>query len=82
MNACPSRAVDLDVKIIAPQEYVGGSESDTFIAIEEAVVVSERLHQGGRLFSNEIVIAGLRTKNRGLDSALIADTVETAEYID
>jgi hypothetical protein len=75
-------AFDLDVKPVAPQENIGGGEGDALIAVEEAVVVSERLHQRGRFFFNGVVIAGLRTKNGGLNSALIADTMETAKHLD
>ena len=64
------------------QENIGGGESDALIAVEEAVVVAERLHQRGRFFFDGVVIAGLRTKNGGLNSALIADTLATAEHLD
>ena len=74
-------AFDLDVKAIAPQEDIGGGERDALIAVEEAVVVAERLHQHGRFFFNGVVIADLRTKNGGLNRALIADTMETAEHL-
>ncbi len=72
-------AVDLDIKSVAPQENIGGGESDAFIAVDEAVVVGERLHQRGRFFFDGVVITGLRTKNGGVNRALIADTLETAE---
>ena len=76
------QAFDLNVKAIASQDDIGGSESDAFIAVEEAVIVAERLHQGSRFFVDGLVIAGLRTKNGGLDRALVADTMETAEHLD
>ena len=76
------RAFDLDVKAVAPQEDIGGGEGDALIAVEEAVVVSKRLHQRSRFFFDGVVISGLRTKNGGLDSALVADTMETAEHFD
>jgi hypothetical protein len=75
-------AADLDVKTATPQEDIGGGESDAPIAFQEAVVVAERLHQGGRFFLDGIAIAGLRAKNGGLNRALIADTMETAEHLD
>jgi hypothetical protein len=46
------------------------------------VVVAERLHQRSRFFFDGVVIAGLRTENGGLNGALIADTMETAEHLD
>jgi hypothetical protein len=73
---------DLDVKAIPPQEDIGGSERDALVTAEEAMVVAERFHQGRRFFFDGIVIADLRTKNGGLNSALIADTMETAEHLD
>ncbi len=44
------QAFDLDVKAVAPQEDVGGGESDALISVEEAVAVAERLNQRGRFF--------------------------------
>lgn len=76
------QAFDLDVKAVASQEDIGGGESNALIAVEEAVVVAERLHQRSRFFFDRVVIAGLRTKNGGLNSALVADTMETAEHLD
>ena len=76
------QAFDLNVKAIASQKHIGGSESDALIAVEEAVVVAERLHQSSRFFLDGVVIAGLRTKNGSLNSALVADTMETAEHLD
>lgn len=76
------QALDVDVKTVASQEDIGGGESDALIAVEEAVIVAKRLHQRSRFFFDGVVIAGLRTKNGGLNSALIADTMETAEHLD
>ena len=76
------QALDLDVKAIASQKDIGSRESDALIPLEEAGVITERLHQRGRFFFDGAVIAGLRTKNGGLNSALIADTMETAEHFD
>src|SRR5208282_1448137 len=75
------RAFDLDGKAVAPQEDIGGGESDALVAIEEAVVVRERLHQRSRFFFEGVVIADLRTKNGGLNRAFIADAMETAEHL-
>lgn len=76
------KAFDIDVKAIAPEEDVGGSEGDPLVAVEEAVVISRRFHQRGRFFFDGTVVSGLRTKNGGLDSVLIAHTLETAEDFD
>jgi len=76
IDECVSiQGFDLDVKAVPPQEDIGGSESDALITVEEAMVVAERLHQRGSFFFDGIVIADLRTKNGGLNSALIADTM-------
>ena len=76
------QALDVDVKAVASQEDIGGGESDALIAVEEAVIVAERLHQRSRFFLDGVVIAGLRTKNGGLNRALVADTMEIAEHLD
>jgi hypothetical protein len=49
----------LDVETIAPQEDVSGSEGNSLVAIEKAVIVAQRLHQSGRFFLERVVIAGL-----------------------
>ena len=76
------QAFDLDAKAVASQEDIGGGESDALIAVEEPVVVTERLHQRGRFFFDGVVIADLRAKNGSLNSAFIADTMETSEHLD
>jgi hypothetical protein len=76
------RGFDLDVEAIAAQENIGCGESDALIAVEETMVVSERLHQGGRFFFYGVVIPGLRTEYGGLNSSLVADTMETSEQLD
>src|SRR5207245_9380121 len=76
------QAFDLDVKTVAPQENVGGGESNAFISVEEAVVISERLHQCGCFLFDGIVIASLGTKNCGLNRALVADTMKAAKQLD
>ena len=75
-------AFDLDVKPIAPEKNIGGGESDAFVAIEKTVIIAERLHQRRCFFFDGVVIAGLRTKNGGLNRTLITDAVETAEQFD
>ena len=83
MNACPAnRPRPGKIISVTLQKNAGSGESNTLIAVEEAVVICERLHQRGRFFFDGVVIAGLRTKNGGLNRALIANTVETAEHFD
>jgi len=72
---------DLHVKAVPPEEDIGGGKSNTLITVDEAMVVAKRLHQRGSFFFNGIVIADLRTKNGGLNCALIAHTMATAEYL-
>lgn len=76
------RGFDLKVKTVTPQENVRGSESDPLVAVKQATVIAERFHQRRSLFFDGIVVASLRTKNSGLNSALIADALETAEHLD
>src|SRR5580693_1540785 len=60
----------LDVETVAPQEDVGRGEGDALVAVEEAVIVAQRLHQRRRFFLQRVVIAGLGTENRGLNRIL------------
>ena len=74
-------ACHIYVKSVSPQEDVGRSESDTLVAIEEAMVISQRLHQGGGFFFDGTVISGLRAKNCGLNRALITDAMHATEHL-
>ncbi len=76
------QAFDFDVEAVPPQEYIRSCKSDPLVAVEEAVVVTERLHQCGGLFFDGVVIASLRTKNGGLNSTFVADALEAAESFD
>jgi hypothetical protein len=67
---------------IPPEEDVGGGESDALIAVDKSMVVGKGFHQRGGFFFDGIVVADLRTKNGGLYSALITDTMEAAEHFD
>ena len=75
-------AFDIDVKAIAPEEDIGGGKSDALVAIEKTVIIAKRLHQCRCFFFDRVVIAGLRTKNGGLNRALITDAMETSEQFD
>src|SRR5437016_11074934 len=47
VNECVAfHPCDLDVKAVSTQEDVGGGEGDTPIAVEKAVIIAERFHQG------------------------------------
>jgi hypothetical protein len=80
-RTCPCR-LNLDTKSVSTQEDISGGERDAFVAIAEAVAVCERLHQSRGFLFDRAVIAGLRSKNRSLNPAFIADTVRTAEELD
>jgi hypothetical protein len=73
-----------DGKIISVtlQKNTGGRKRNTLIAVEESVVIAERLHQRGCFFFEGVVVSRLRTKNGGLDGSLISNAVETAEHFD
>src|SRR6266849_10097372 len=44
------QAFDFDVEAVPPQEDIRSCESDPFVAVGEAVVVAEGLHQCGGFF--------------------------------
>lgn len=72
--------VDLEIEAVPPQEDISGSEGNSFIAIDEAVVIGERLHQCCCFFFQRIVISNLGPKNGGLHSAFVADAGKAAEH--
>ena len=73
---------NFEIEAIASQKDVGSSEGDALIAVNEAVVVTERLHQSCRFLINGAVTTGLGTKNAGLHGTLIADTMAAAKHLD
>jgi len=75
----PGCAFDFDVGAVAAKKHVGGGEGDALVAVEEAVVVAEGLHERGCFFFKGIVVAGLRTEDSGLNRAFVANTVLVRE---
>jgi hypothetical protein len=73
-----------DGKIISVtlQKNAASREGNTLIAVEEAMVITERFHQRDCFFFDGVIASSLRTKNGGLDGSLISNTVETAEHFD
>jgi hypothetical protein len=85
------RAIDKSVSVysfnfkieaVASEENVSSSEGDALVAVNEAFVVTERLHQGCRFLIEGTVIAGLGAKNGGFNGTFIADTMATAKHLD
>lgn len=88
----PPGAVEPHLSNLAPQQDLGGGESDALIATNEAMVVGERGHHSSALRplllqtraplrSYGVVIAGLWMRN-GLNHALIADPTETPKHLE
>jgi hypothetical protein len=71
-----------DIETVVSQEDISGSEGDALVAVDEAMVVGERLHEGCRFLFDTAVIPRLRTKIGGLHSTLIADTISAAQQLD
>jgi hypothetical protein len=46
----PGLAFDVHIEAIPPQEDISSTECDSLITVNEAVVIDERFHQGGRFF--------------------------------
>ena len=77
-----SFAIYFQFEPVGPEQDIGGGEGDPLVAVDEAVIVAERLHQRCRLFFNGVVVAGLRTEDSGLNSALVEDTMSAAKSFD
>ena len=75
------RAIHIDVGTIPAQKHIGRRKGDALVAVNEAVFMSQRLHERGGLLFNATVIAGLRTKHRCLNGRFIAHAVSAAEQI-
>ncbi len=57
-------------------------ECYALIAVDEAVIICQRFHQGGSFGLKRIVVTSLGTKNGGLDCVLVAYAVQAAEAVD
>jgi hypothetical protein len=64
------------------KERVGQGEGDPLIAVDEWMIVRERLHQRRSLFKQVLVVAALRAKDRELEEFAIANSVRPAETVD
>lgn len=73
---------DVEVKAVASEKDVSSSKCDALISINKAVVIGQGLHQCGRFFFDGIVVANLRTKNRGLHCIGVANAMTAAEHLD
>lgn len=73
---------DVQVKAVAPEKDVGSGKGDALVSIDEAVIIGQGLHQCGSFFFDGIVVANLRTKNRGLHCVRVANAVMAAEHLD
>jgi hypothetical protein len=67
---------NIKIETVDPQEGVRRGECDALVAVYEAVIVIQRLHQRRCLFFKRAVIPGLRTENGGLDCALAPDALD------
>ena len=78
----PLPCIDFEVEPDASREDVRGTKGDPLVAVEDAVIAAQRLHQRGRLFFDGVVIAYLGTENGGLNCILVANAVQSSEPID
>jgi len=67
---------------VQTQEYIGGEESDSFVAIDEGMIDKQRLEHRSRHFFDVRVVTGLWSKEGAFQKSLIANTVVTAESLD
>ena len=60
---------------------MGGGKAHSFVAVQKGVMIDERPKQRSRLFTHVVVVTRLGTENGGLQSALIAQTVHAAVFL-
>lgn len=64
---------------VSLEENISSGEGDSLVAVDESVIVAERLHQRGCLFFDGIVVADLGAKDGGLNGALVEDAMSAAK---
>src|ERR1700739_4903317 len=65
----------VQIESVYEQKRVRGREAHTFVAVEEGMIVDQRLKQRRRLFAQFVVVTSLRTEHRSLQRSLIAQPV-------
>src|SRR5580704_17692843 len=75
-------AADVEVESIHEQKRVSSGKPNAFVAVHEGMIINQRLQQRGRLFAQVVVVAGLRTEDRGFQSALIEHSGFAAVLLD
>jgi len=74
-------AAYIQIKSAQQKKCVHRGEPHTLVAVEEGVIVDERLEQRCGFFAQIVVVASLRTKDGGLQRALIAQAVDAAIFL-
>src|SRR5207253_911924 len=64
------KRIYFQIMSIDEQKSVSCCEGDAFVAVEEWVIVRQGLHQSRRFFGYAGIVAGLWTKNSGLQQPL------------
>src|ERR1700730_16730509 len=67
------------IETIQSKKCIGGSLTDSFVSVDEDVVIRQRFHEGCCLFGEAIVVTNLGTKNGGLKSSLIPEAMRAAK---
>src|SRR5579872_2618668 len=75
-------AAYIQIEAVQQKKRVHGGKSHALVAVQECVVINQRLEQRRRLFTQVVVIARLRTKYRSLQRALVAKAVDAAVLFD
>src|SRR5580700_8804284 len=73
---------NVQIEAVHEEERVHSSKSNPLVAVHKSVIIDQRLEQSRCLFAQVVVIAGLRTENRGFQSALIAQPMRAAVLLD
>ncbi len=76
------RGFDGEIVTVETQKGIRDREARPFVSIDERMIVDERFHQSGRFVHQVIIVAALRAENRRLQQTSIANSVNSAEFLD
>jgi hypothetical protein len=75
-------SLQLEVMAINPEKCVRRGKTDSLVAIEESMIVRERLHERRGFVGEVVIVAILRAKNGRFEKAPVAKSVNATKLID
>jgi len=74
--------LQLEMVAVDAEKGIRRGETDSFVAIEESMIVRKRLHESRGFVDDVVIIAILGAENSCFEKALITKSVNPAKFVD